>query len=836
MKKTIWLTLILSLFGLSIFVSPVKADGIIIPGPCPQGSPGCTVPVPCLDRNPVCPPCEAGKVCPPCVPPIPCPPPVNPLIQLAVKYHHVTVTIDNQIATTKVDQVFYNPNAWNVEGTYIFPLPQGATVSQFTLWVDGQPVEGKVMDAAQARQVYEEITRQQRDPALLEYVGRGAVQASIFPIPPQGERRIQLEYVQTLTAENGLVQYLYPLNTEKFSSRPIEDVSITVKIASQQPLRAIYSPSHAIQVDKTADNQAVVSYEEQNVRPDADFNLFYSLGSSEAFHLFTYRDPNDPTEPDGFFLMLLAPKPDVSQAKVAKDVILVLDHSGSMDGEKFQQAQAAMDYILNHLNAEDRFGLVAFSSEVEQYAGGLRNADEAPEAIAWANKISARGSTDINRALLEAVSMADKNRPTYLIFLTDGLPTVGETDRDKIIANFNQTAPSSIRMFAFGVGFDVDTYLLDTLTQAHHGRSTYIQPGQNLDEVVSGFYESISTPVLTNLSLDFGSLATYDVYPDPLPDLFAGSQVVIVGRYRQGGTVDVTLKGEVNGQSQTLTFPGQAFTEDNREASDTLASLPRLWATRKVGYLLNKIRLQGVDQESVDQIVKLSIRYGIVTPYTSYLVTEPTALGQENQDRLAQQVYENYLAAPAPSTTGKAAVDQAAGAGGMSQAEQAPALPSTASNSGAATQTVQVIGTRTFLYSQGVWTDTAYDPQTMKPVQVSFLSADYFKLVESRSELASAFALGTNVIVVVDGNAYQVVADNTSVPPVDVPTTSPALTSTPLSSPHNTSVPAPTATIAPISTPDVPTSEPAPWSPVTIAGLLVAVAAAAYLMSRKKNK
>ncbi len=837
MKKTLWLALIFSIVGLWLFVFPAQADGIIIPDnpPCPPGNSNCTPVPPCIGRDVNCPPCVPGGVCAPCVPPIPCPPPVNPFIQLGIKYHHVTVTVNDQIATTKVDQVFYNPNSWPVEGTYIFPLPQGATVSNFMLWVDGQPVEGKVMDASQARQVYEEITRKQRDPALLEYVGRGAIQASIFPIPPNGERRIQLEYVQTLTAENGLVQYLYPLNTEKFSSRPIEDVAITVDITSPQPLRAIYSPSHAIQVDRTDDHHAVVRYEEKNVRPDADFNLYYSLGSSEAFHLLTYRDPKDASDPDGFFLMLLAPKPDENQAKVAKDVILVLDHSGSMDGEKFQQAQAALSYILSHLNPQDRFGIVSFSSEVELYADGLRNADEAPEAIAWASKISARGSTDINRALLEAVAMSDKERPTYLIFLTDGLPTVGETDRDKIIANFNAAAPSSIRLFAFGVGYDVDTYLLDTLTQGHHGRSTYVQPGQNLDEVVSGFYESISTPVLTDLSLDFGSLSAYDIYPSPLPDLFAGSQVVVVGRYRQGGTVDVTLKGNVNGQAQTLSFPGQVFTDDSAGASDALTSLPRLWATRKVGYLLNKIRLEGVDKETVDQIVKLSIRYGIVTPYTSYLVTESAPLGSDNQDQLAQRVYENYLASPAPSTTGKAAVDQAAGAGGMSQAQQAPSVSPGSSVTGTDQQTIRVIGSRTFVYTQGVWTDTAYDPQAMKAVQVSFLSPDYFKLVASRVDLASAFALGENVIVVVEGKAYQVVADNSSVPPVDIPPTLPAPTGTAVPPVQNTPTPALTSTAIPTASTDAPTNVNVPWSPLWIVGLLIAIGAAVFVTLRKKR-
>ena len=765
---------------------------------------------------------------------MPCPPPVNPFIQLGIKYHHVTVTIANQIATTKVDQVFFNPNSYAVEGTYIFPLPLGAAVSNFILWVDGQPVEGKVLDATQARQMYEELTRTQRDPALLEYTGRGAIQASVDPIPPDGERRIQLEYTQALTSSNGLVQYIYPLNTEKFSSRSIEDVSITVDIQSDQPLRAVYSPSHTVQVDHKDDRHSVVTYAAKNVLPNTDFSLFYSAGDTEAFHLFTFRDPTDSTDPDGFFMMLLAPRPNADLAKVAKDVILVLDHSGSMEGEKFQQAQAAARFMLTHLNSPDRFGMVGFSSSVEHYASGLRSADEGPEAAAWVDKLSAQGSTDINRALLEAVNMADKERPTYLIFMTDGLPTVGETNRQKIIDNFANTAPASIRLFAFGVGYDVDTLLLDTLTQTHHGLSTYVQPGQDLNEVISSFYAGISTPVLTNLALDFGKVNAFDIYPNPLADLFSGSQVVVVGRYHDGGTAVVTLKGQVNDQPQSFTYPEQVFSKDAQ--APELSSLPRLWATRKVGYLLNQVRLQGADKETIAQIVKLSIRYGIVTPYTSYLVTETSPLGADNLQRMADQAYEQYQNAPAQSASGKGAVDRAAGQGAMSQA-QAPApltaAPSDGSASSEAVQTVQIVGARTFVYNSNVWTDTAFDPAKMKPIEVSFLSDDYFKLVEASPDLAAAFSLGESVIVISGGKAYQVVSELKPIPTVNIPPTAgpgQQTTSQPaLQTPGTSTNPAPVPVGGPISPAD-------PWSsPLVWIGLLVAVGAAAFLTLRKKR-
>lgn len=732
MKKRFAISLIIGIVVLGLQIFPVFADGIIIPD---------------------IPPC-GGEVCP--IEPF-------PIAQLQIKYHHVDVVIDEQIAVTHVDQVFYNPGENAVEGTYIFPLPADAVVTNFTLWVDGQPVEGKVLSADEARQIYEEIVTRRRDPALLEYVGRGAVQASIFPIPPHGERRIELRYTQVLTAENGLVRYVYPLNTEKFSTMPLESVRISVQIQSSQPVRAVYSPTHAVMVSRQGDGKAEASYEENNVLPDTDFAMYYSIGESQAFHLISYRDPSDPVDADGFFLMLLAPKPGETVRTISKEVILVLDQSGSMEGEKFQQAQAAAKYIVQHLNPEDYFGLVAFSNNIQSYSSGLRSAGEKDGALSWLDGLSALGSTDINRALLEAVSMASGERPAYLIFLTDGLPTEGETDSNRILNNLAGSAPKDVRLFSFGVGDDVDTFLLDSLAQEHHGRSTYVRPGEALDEILSAFFAGISTPVLTDLILNIPGLSTFDLYPNPLPDLFSGSQIVIIGRYHQGGVFDVTLEGVVNGEKQSFIYRGQNFTADSRLDSDqAAASIPRLWATRKIGYLLNHIRLNGADQETIDQIVRLSIRYGIVTPYTSYLVTEDMPLGSAAQESLAENTFHDIQSAPAEATSGQGAVDKAAAQGAMERSEAAVPLDQ------AARQRVRLIGARTFVLSNGVWVDTAFDPNEMQTQKVAFLSEDYFKLTRSLPETSAAFALGERVIVVANGTAFEVVGANETTQPIEI--------------------------------------------------------------------
>jgi len=725
-RKTFLLPNILVLVGLMFSTMPAYADGIIIPQP---------------------PICHPG----------PCPRPF-PISQLAIEYHHVDVEIRDQVAVTHVDQVFRNDNDWTIEGIYVFPLPLGATVNAFTLWIDGEPVDGKVLTKEEARQTYEQIVREMRDPALLEYIDREAVQASIFPIPPGGESRIELEYSQVLEVDNGLIHYRYPLNTEKFSTLPLEEVVINVDVQSPQSVRAVYSPSHEIAVDRDGSHRFSIGYEAFDITPDKDFDLYYSISSEDiGLNLLTFKEPES-DDPHGFFLLLAAPSFISEQSEtVAKDVLLVLDRSGSMDGEKFRQAQDALRYVLNNLNPQDRFNIIAFSTGIDSFAQELQPADEAFEAIRWVDSLSAAGSTDINRALLESIDMASHVRPTILVFMTDGLPTEGVTDRQMILQNVERDTMKSIRLFAFGVGYDVDTYLLDSLAQDNRGTTTYVTPDQAIDETVSAFYNKVSMPVLTDLEIDFGDIIAFDIHPQPLPDLFAGSQLILVGRYRGSGYETISLSGVANDDDLTFEYEGQRFRSSGGEDF-----LPRLWATRKIGSLLNQVRLQGPDEESVQQIVQLSIRYGIVTPYTSYLVTEPMALGADAQEGIADDAFAEMLAAPM-EVTGEKAVGRAAAESEIRSADVAPQLDKSSAD------IVRLVGSRTFTLVNGTWIDTSYDPEAMTTLRVPFLSVDYFTLANSRSELGDAFAIGQNVIIVVGGIAYEVVGPEDEGDPMVLP-------------------------------------------------------------------
>jgi Ca-activated chloride channel homolog len=714
--------------------SPVLGDGLIIPQPRPHE-----------------------------------PPP--PLRSLAIRYHRVTVTIDNQVATTRVDQVFLNDSANDIEGEYFFPLPDGASISSFSMWVDGQRLEAEILEHDKARQIYEDIVRQQRDPALLEYAGRNAFRARIYPIPAHGEKRIEIEYSEILSQDQGLVRYVYPLNTEKFSSRPLEEASITVRIASRQPLKAVYSPSHEVTIRRDGDKVADVRYKEQQVTPDKDFVLYYTLSTSDlGANLLSYRQGKE----DGFFVLLLAPRTEVeSSALVAQDVFLVLDTSGSMRGEKLEQTKRAAAYVLNALNAQDRFNIIAFNTNTRLFAQGLQPASAVPDALDFVARLAATGGTDIGAAFAETLGQIGKQRPQVVVFLTDGQPTIGEINGDRIVSAIAQQAGEQVRIFSFGVGYDVNTTLLDSIAQAHHGTSAYVRPEEDIEQVVSSFYEKISRPVLADLSLDFGALQVEDTYPNPLPDLFAGGQLVLVGRYRQGttppATTTVTLRGSVGGKSTSFSFTDVHL----RTADGGEDFIPRLWATRKIGYLLTQVRLHGAERELVDEIVDLSVRYGIITPYTSFLVNETEdALTSSGRRDLGAQI----AATPSPGRSLGAAAAPASGAEAVKASEAQKSLRQADVAAAPPSERVRTVGERAFVLRDEVWMDTLYDPTRMQAEDVLFGSERYFQLLRDHAEWGRYLALGTEVILVWQGQAYHFGAQGASSPlptPEVQPTLSP---------------------------------------------------------------
>lgn len=723
---------------------------------------------------------------------------------------NINTAIEDQAATTVVEQTFRNPANARIEGTFLFPLPEGAAVSDFGMTVNGDMVQAELLDADKARRVYEEIVRQQKDPGLLEYLGRAMFRARIFPIEAGERKTIKLEYTQAIEAADGLARYVMPLKTRAFwggnlppvrpwrdgpdplvgpepevrhqppgrpapqavpGPQPIENLAVRVTITSGTGIKTVYSPTHEVDLHRDGEKKVTVGLEETNVLPDDDFVLYWQLSDAMfGLNLLTYRD--NPQE-DGYFMLLLAPRSELREEEIqAKDIVFVFDVSGSMSGDKIAQAKQALSYCLDNLNPDDRFNVLSFSTGVTSFkekavSATKKNVKAAQEFV---EGLKARGGTNIEEALQNGLGLLDDtSRPAMLLFLTDGLPTVGEDDELALIKQAAQKNTGHARIFAFGVGDDVNTVLLDRLSDENGGTRTYVKPHENLEEAVSNLYAKIASPVLGDLRLAVDGVTIDELNPSRLPDLFRGSQLTLLGRYKGNGPAQVVLKGKAGEQEEVFEYSAD-FPRRSREH----AFIPRLWATRQIGTLLDQIRLHGQNKELVEEVTRLATRYGILTPYTSYLVLEP---GMSANSEVGRALQERRVAAQAPMTGpmgkdgqgGQAGADVYAtpapteatvGAGAIQRSEGEVALRDADRFRYNANLEVRQAGSRTFYRVDNAWVDSTYPEQAgeRQTLRIKFGSDAYFELVALRKDLLEYLAVGSP-LKIDDGDLLLTIGD-----------------------------------------------------------------------------
>ncbi len=539
---------------------------------------------------------------------------------LAMLNHKVTIAIEDQVAVTRVEQTFRNHTDRQLEATYLFPVPKGATVNKFTMWVGGKETSGELLEAGKARDIYTSIVRRTQDPGLLEYVDNNLFRMRVFPIPPRGDQKVTLSYTSVTPRESNLVEYVYPLKTDGKATATLEEFSITATIKSQHGVANVYSPTHAITLKRKNDSEVTVSFDRNQGLLDKDFQMFYSTSDKDVgLTALTHRPLS---KENGYFCLLVTPKVTLSKEyEVPRDMVLVLDTSGSMRGPKMDQARNALKYCLKNLGSKDRFALINFATTVNKYREQLQDAssENLEHASKWVEALEATGGTAINDALAAALEYRSKEegRTFTVVFFTDGQPTIGETNADKILKNTLTKNTVSTRIFTFGVGDDVNASMLDQLAEQTRALSTYVRPAEDIETKVSGLYSKISNPVLTNLKLTAtNDVSLLEVYPAQLPDLFHGSQLVVLGRYNGKGPSAIKLSGLIGKDTKEfvyeLTFPDKTGDDKN--------FVEHLWARRKVGFLLDQIRANGDKKELVDETVALAKKYGITTPYTSWLI------------------------------------------------------------------------------------------------------------------------------------------------------------------------------------------------------------------------
>ena len=673
----------------------------------------------------------------------------------------VRVEMVNRVLRYEVDETFVNNGGGLGEADYIFPLPAGSAFEDLKLSINGELVSGETMNATDARRIYEDIVRRQRDPALVEWMGAGLLRARIFPINPGEEKRVVVRFQSIAQREGDALRVDYVRGSEPAQNQPTvrhvqpgdEDFetanTFSLTYEASRDYGTPYSPTHRLFTRDRGGRQVVRAAGDGR---EVTILLPLRRASEAAVSVLTHRVDSDP----GFALITITP-PAADQARQARDVTFVIDVSGSMRGEKLDQAKAAGHALLSSLTPIDRFRVIAFSTDVDAHAERFLEAttQNIRDARRFLDRLRAEGSTNISGALEEALSIrTDRRRLPLVVFLTDGEPTVGERNPDAIAA-IAARERGEARVFTFGVSADVNSALIERLAIEGRGTAHFVRTGENVERPVSLLASRLTNPVLTNVRVTVDGVRLSRVQPSGTVDIFAGQDLVLLARYDGSGQANVRIEGQsANGR---LTWSSRA-NFDRRTTKN--AFVPRLWAAQRIGWLAAEKRRTG-SREMDDEIRSLGERYGIPTEFSSYLVVEPgmdvgsrrVSATRADVGSVANQMVGSAAApAPPPVAANEARFELSRQAAAQREAKSLAAVDAMADAAGVQ---MKQVGTRQFVQNGNVWTDQRYVP-TQRMVQVKAFSPLYFELVKQLNGFKEAMSLGDEVLVAGKGVAIQV--------------------------------------------------------------------------------
>ncbi|HEU5185707.1 MAG TPA: VIT domain-containing protein [Gemmatimonadaceae bacterium] len=690
-----------------------------------------------------------GRIIPrPCLPNRPCPPPCpdvrcrRDLPDIERRSSNVEVELRDGVLHYEVEETFLNRGGGVGEADYLFPLPKNAAFEGLKLEINGELVAGETMSADEARRIYEDIVRRSRDPALVEWMGHGLLRTRIFPIAAGETRRIVVRFHAVAEREGDALRVDYFRGTQPNAAADVardrKDPEGRLRFRLSYPREQYgrpYSPTHDVRVEE---ERGLGRVDLSGGAREMTLLLPLRRGSRAAISVLSHA----PGREDGFALITLSP-PAIAPRSTPRDVTLVLDVSGSMSGKKIQQAREAGKQLLATLTPRDRFRLIDFSSDVRAFRDEMLFATRTNVAAAerYLDGLRAEGSTNISGALEEALSLpAESGRLPLVLFVTDGEPTVGERDPERI-AQQAGSERGRRRIFTFGVGADLNVALLERLALEGRGTAHFVRPDESVERAVSIVASRLTSPVATDLRVRVEGARLSKMHPAGPYDLFAGQDLVVLARYEGSGTILVRFEGESS--EGRVSWSTETELPDRDRENGFVA---RLWATQRVGYLSAERRRNGPSQEIDDEIRALGERYGIPTELTSYLVLEPGAVvarGQVGQGGNLRGLERSRRIEPRAQAFEEAkAASAMRGAQTLTQADAASAAPEAA----AAGITLRRVGTRTFVLRDSVWTDTRFAEGT-RVVKVKAYSEAYFALVREIPDLSAAFALGEQVLV-----------------------------------------------------------------------------------------
>lgn len=538
--------------------------------------------------------------------------------RLEIKEHDVTVTINNGIAVTDVRQVFLNTETRIVEALYTFPVPKGASVSNFSMIINGKEMIGEVVEKERARKIYESYKRTKRDPGLLEQVDFKRFEMRIFPIPAGAEQHVRVTYCQELEIDHDWATYVYPLATNSLGAdeNTTGRFSVTVDVKSEVPIVETSCPSHQdeVVIADHGDTYVRGSLETDEGDLSKDLVFAYRIERPQTgIDIVTSRSPGE----DGYFQLTLTAGKELEELSQGMDYVFVLDVSGSMahDG-KLSVSRNSLSAFFSGLNPEDRFELITFNIQPQSLFQKLTDVDEAntQKAIDYLQKQRPRGGTALRGALETAYRYQDTDRTLNVVLLSDGLTESGEQN---VLLDVIRARPSGSRVFSIGVGNEVNRPLLTQMAEEAGGLAAFLSEGDDFQRQAQGFRRKLMRPAASQIKLGFGGMDVYDVEPKQLPSLYHGSPVRVYGRYRSGGLAKVTVEGDALGAP----FKQTADLELPRDEPGN-SEIERMWASHRIQQLLNESRRAGTDKNVKEEIVRLCEGYSVTSEYASFLVLE----------------------------------------------------------------------------------------------------------------------------------------------------------------------------------------------------------------------
>ncbi len=696
----------------------------------------------------------------------PCPQPPPCTVQGGVERtsREVRVALEGRVLRYEVTERWTNRGGRVGEADYVLPLPRGAAFEDLALEIDGEMVTGEALAAGEARRVYEEIVRRQRDPALVEWMGMGVLRTRIFPIQPGETRTVKVRFRAVAEREGDALRIDVPAPRGQGA---VSGTLVAFRWPSDDSFGDAWSPTHRVERERDS-GRRVARVEDAS----GTVTLLVPVRDAEraAISVLTHA----PQGEEGYALITLTP-PALVRRSTARDVTFVIDVSGSMAGGKLAQAKAAGRQLLATLGRDDRFRLIAFSNDVDEYRDGWTPATgpERARAEAWLEDLGASGGTNIAGALERALEASETNgRLALVLFLTDGAPTVGERRPEKLAERARELRGAR-RVFTFGLGADLNASLLELIALDGAGTAHFVRPEEDVERVVGVVAQRLTRPVATNLRVRATGVQLSALQPSGRLDLFAGQELTILARYRtsaipvswgQEGSTRISITGDT--PDGPVTWEGRASFPVRRTQD---AFVGRLWATQRVGFLSAERRRNGASPELDDEMKRLGERWGIPTELTSYLVLEPgmnRPVAQQPANVVPRTRRENdaaarvdggrgvaggtALSAPAPASVAGAATTQsgarqeferAKAAAEMRDARSVGDLQSSMSSDRRSTST------RQFALDNGTWMDQRPAAPNARVVTVKPFSAAYFAAMDRVAELREIFALGERVEV-----------------------------------------------------------------------------------------